>query len=98
LVIGIWLLTGYKLRWACWVQVIVILAYTAVLSIIAPAYWLHPFGPVTKNIPLLVLIYSLSVSSPATGTSDHSRSAAKSVERARALFMPGAVYDYHAKR
>jgi uncharacterized membrane protein YphA (DoxX/SURF4 family) len=71
LVIGVWLLTGYKLRWACWVQIIVILAYTAVLSIIAPAYWLHPFGPVTKNIPLLVLIYWLSVSSPAPGTSEH---------------------------
>lgn len=59
LVIGIWLLTGRQLKLACWLQIIVILGYSTLLTIIAPIYWLHPFGPITKNIPLLVLIYWL---------------------------------------
>lgn len=59
LTIGIWLLTGRQLKLVCWLQIIIILSYTVLLTIITPIYWLHPFGPITKNIPLLVLIYWL---------------------------------------
>ncbi|MEE2022678.1 DoxX-like family protein [Alkalimonas mucilaginosa] len=58
-VIGIWLLTGKSLRLCYLAQLVVISAYTLLLTVIAPGFWLHPFGPVTKNIPLLVLIYCL---------------------------------------
>jgi len=59
-VIGLWLLTTYRLQWCYRAQLIIILSYTILLSIIDPSFWLHPFGPLTKNIPLLVFIFWLS--------------------------------------
>jgi nucleoside-diphosphate-sugar epimerase len=38
-------------------QIITMLAYMLILSIGAPNYWLHPFGVLTKNIPLIALSY-----------------------------------------
>ena len=58
-VIGIWLLTGKYLKGCYLVQMIMIALYTLLLTVIDPSFWLHPFGPLTKNIPLLVLIYYL---------------------------------------
>lgn len=58
-VIGIWLLTGKKLKVCYLVQMVVIAVYTLLLTAIEPTFWLHPFGPLTKNIPLLVMIYYL---------------------------------------
>jgi hypothetical protein len=55
--IGCWLLTGLKAKCCCIVQVTVIVTYTMLLSIIDIAYWLHPFGPITKNLPIIVLIF-----------------------------------------
>ncbi|MBL1457328.1 MAG: hypothetical protein COA34_005600 [Methylophaga sp.] len=26
---------------------------------IEPGFWIHPFGPLSKNVPLLVMIYYL---------------------------------------
>ncbi len=54
--LGIWLLTGKGLRACCHIQIIIILTYTVLLTLISPAFWLHPFGPLTKNIPILALI------------------------------------------
>jgi hypothetical protein len=33
-----------------------VLGYTACISIALPAYWLHPFGPVLKNLPILAAL------------------------------------------
>jgi uncharacterized protein YbjT (DUF2867 family) len=41
-------------------QCCVIVGYTAIITAWLPEYWLHPFGPVVKNIPLLAAIYALS--------------------------------------
>lgn len=41
------------------IQVVVMLGYMLILSVFAPAYWLHPFGVLAKNIPLLALSYYL---------------------------------------
>jgi hypothetical protein len=30
-----------------------------VITIWLPQFWLHPFGPITKNIPLLASFYML---------------------------------------
>lgn len=57
--IGIWLLTAYKLKWCYKLQLAVILSYSILLTVIAPAFWLHPFGPLTKNIPILALLLLL---------------------------------------
>lgn len=58
-VVGLWVLFGVKL-WLCYlVQMVLIVGYSILLSFIAPDFWLHPFGPITKNIPILVFIYYL---------------------------------------
>ncbi len=45
---------------ALWqVQAAVIIGYTAIISLFLPHYWLHPFGPVLKNLPILVLLWLL---------------------------------------
>lgn len=54
--LGLWLLIGKKLKWCYLAQITVIVLFTFLLSIIDPSFWLHPFGPLTKNIPILVLI------------------------------------------
>ena len=56
LIIGLWLLSGRALRACCLLQLAVIVNYSILLTLIAPAFWLHPFGPLTKNVPILVLI------------------------------------------
>lgn len=54
------LLTLYssgKLLWL--VQAVFVLIYTMVISIYLPEFWLHPFGPILKNIPFLTLLWLL---------------------------------------
>ena len=58
--IGILTLIGYRLQTMLSLQMLVIAVYTLLLSFLAPYHWLHPFGPVLKNLPLLVSIYILS--------------------------------------
>lgn len=60
LVIAIWVLSGYRLYTCCIAQFVTIMIYTVLLSVIDPAFWLHPFGPLTKNAPMLVLIWLLA--------------------------------------
>jgi len=38
------------------VQLALIVFYTVVITIFLPEYWAHPYGPVLKNLPLLVAI------------------------------------------
>lgn len=56
IMIGCWLLTGLRAKYCCIVQVAVIIVYTMLLTLIDITYWLHPFGPITKNFPVIVLI------------------------------------------
>ena len=35
------------------------LAYTFILTLHLPGFWLHPFGPLAKNLPFLALIWLL---------------------------------------
>lgn len=56
ILIGIWLLSTWRMKACHAVQFIIIIMFTVLTSLIAPDYWLHPFGPITKNIPILCLI------------------------------------------
>lgn len=56
IILGLWLITSVKIRLCCIVQVSVIAIYTVLLTFIDASFWLHPFGPITKNIPIVVLI------------------------------------------
>ncbi|WNC68021.1 DoxX-like family protein [Thalassotalea nanhaiensis] len=54
--LGLWLLTSIRIKLCCIVQITVIAVYTVLLTFIDASFWLHPFGPITKNIPIIVLI------------------------------------------
>jgi uncharacterized protein YbjT (DUF2867 family) len=50
-------------RWLPWVwriQLLVIVGYTALITLRIPHWWLHPFGPLLKNLPMLVGIAMLA--------------------------------------
>ena len=53
------LLHGRALRVAYLAQAALILSYTLIISVALPAFWLHPFGPILKNLPMLALIGAL---------------------------------------
>ncbi len=57
--LGLWMLTSKWIQVCCVLQIVVIVVYTALLSIIDASFWLDPFGPITKNIPVLVLIWAV---------------------------------------
>lgn len=40
--------------WAA--QALLVLGYTAIITVRLPAFWLHPFGPISKNLPILALL------------------------------------------
>jgi len=56
IVLGLWLLISVKTKLCCIVQVATIALYTLILTVVDASFWLHPFGPITKNIPIVVLI------------------------------------------
>lgn len=56
IVLGLWLITSVKTQLCCIVQISIISIYTVLLTFIDASFWLHPFGPITKNFPIIVLI------------------------------------------
>jgi hypothetical protein len=40
-------------------QIAVIVTYSALATVLVPEYWLHPFGPLLKNIAVLALLWLL---------------------------------------
>ena len=66
LILGLWVITSIKTRLCCIVQVSVIALYTVLLTFIDTSFWLHPFGPITKNIPIIVLIAYVYASNAST--------------------------------
>lgn len=41
-------------------QAILVLTYTLIISICMPEYWIHPFGPLLKNLPILAILLVLA--------------------------------------
>jgi len=66
IVLGLWLLTSVKTKLCCIVQVATIALYMLILTVVDASFWLHPFGPITKNIPIIVLIIFVYSSSGKT--------------------------------
>lgn len=56
---GIWTLWPRRPRGLWNAQILVVLAYTAIISVRLPQLWLEPFGPVAKNLPILALLFAL---------------------------------------
>ncbi len=53
LLLGLATLLRIRLRAAIYVQIAVMLGYSLIISVFLPEFWLQPFGPVSKNLPLL---------------------------------------------
>lgn len=53
--IGVLLLVRPR-RWLWGVQLALVAGYTAAMSVCLPAFWSHPFGPLSKNLPLMALM------------------------------------------
>lgn len=56
---GVAMLTLRRRLWLYRAQLALIAAYTLVITVRLPEYWLHPFGPVLKNIPVIAMIIVL---------------------------------------
>jgi uncharacterized protein YbjT (DUF2867 family) len=64
--IGVLLLLRPR-RWLWAAQLALVGGYTAVMSACLPGFWLHPFGPLSKNLPLLALMLVMWRLSPRKG-------------------------------
>ena len=53
--LGIATLARYRIQRIGLIQISLILVYSILISMGPSELWLHPFGPVTKNIPLMVI-------------------------------------------
>jgi len=43
-----------RLRRAVWAaQLLLIAGYTGLITLFLPEYWLHPYGPLSKNLPMM---------------------------------------------
>lgn len=62
LLLGIATLWPWRHRRRVWVvEAGLIFFYTAVITIRLPEFWLHPYGPVLKNLPILAMLLTLWV-------------------------------------
>ena len=56
--IGIALLRNWRPKAIALAQIALVLAYTAGLTLLAPALWLDPYGGLLKNLPILALLFA----------------------------------------
>ena len=61
IVLGLALFMQYQIRLVVYLQILIMITYTILISTGLPEFWLHPFGPITKNIPLIVATLMLPV-------------------------------------
>lgn len=61
LLLGLALLFSIHLRLAALMQIALMMIYSLIISVALPEFWLHPFGPVSKNLPLIVATLILIV-------------------------------------
>lgn len=54
--IGVALVVGWRLKEMAYVQFVMVLGYTLMLTLLAPALWADLFGGLLKNIPIVALI------------------------------------------
>lgn len=54
------LLTIFRPGKRLWqIQAMLIVAYTLIITLRLPEFWLHPFGPILKNLPIFLLLWML---------------------------------------
>ncbi|WP_260295679.1 NAD(P)H-binding protein [Sedimenticola hydrogenitrophicus] len=61
ILLGIAVLARYRVSLLGYVQILLILIYSAIITATQPEQWLHPFGPVSKNVPLITTILVMMI-------------------------------------
>jgi uncharacterized protein YbjT (DUF2867 family) len=56
LAIGIATLLLHRRTLLLWLQIATMLGYMALITWALPEFWLHPFGPILKNLPMLAAV------------------------------------------
>lgn len=64
ILLGVATLLRYRLALTGAVQIAVILGYSAIIAAALPEFWIHPFGPLTKNIPLIAATMAMMALEP----------------------------------
>ena len=64
ILLGVLLVFGIRVRVVLALMLVMVLAYTLAISVLAPSHWLDPFGGVLKNVPLAALLAALLVLEP----------------------------------
>jgi hypothetical protein len=59
LLIGIGTLVLQRRQWLWLLQLALIATYTLIITFKLPEFWLHPYGPLSKNLVMLAAIYLL---------------------------------------
>jgi hypothetical protein len=59
-------LRGRARQWLWIAQAVLIVGYTAIITVRLPEFWMHPFGPLSKNLPMLAALALLYLHEPAT--------------------------------
>nr|WP_298724190.1 SDR family oxidoreductase [uncultured Steroidobacter sp.] len=59
LLVGVGTLVLRRRRWLWLLQLAVIGGYTLIITFKLPEFWLHPYGPLSKNLVMLAAIYLL---------------------------------------
>jgi uncharacterized protein YbjT (DUF2867 family) len=59
LALGILTLLPWRVPLLWSLQILLVLLYTAIISVFLPGLWLEPFGSVAKNVPILMLLLLL---------------------------------------
>ncbi|MFC1748300.1 NAD(P)H-binding protein [Pseudomonadota bacterium] len=54
LALGVATLMRYRISLVASIQIAIVLLYTVIITFSQPEQWQHPFGPISKNIPLIV--------------------------------------------
>ncbi len=56
LVLGIGTLVLRRRSWLWLAQIVLILGYSLLITVHLPEFWLHPYGPMVKNLPMLAAL------------------------------------------
>ncbi len=54
MLLGIAAICSWRIRLVALIQIGIILLYSVIITIWLPEYWAHPFGSISKNLPLVI--------------------------------------------
>ncbi len=60
-ILGLATLMAYRIAVIGLMQVALIALYTIIITFSQPELWIHPFGPISKNIPLIIATFIMLV-------------------------------------